>query len=169
VYALYKNNTGNYNTAAGYAALYDNTKGSSNIAEGYKAGFNLTTGSNNIDIGNQGVAGDGAMADSGVIRIGTQTPTALQINTYIAGIYTNTTVSGLYVVIDSNGQLGVSSVTPAGVVKAAYTPKLLKEMQRQAAEIRDLKQQMAEMKILNQAMQAALQKLQVKDQLVAQR
>jgi hypothetical protein len=42
-------------------------------------------------------------------------------------------------------------------------------MQRQAAEIRDLKQQMAEMKILNQAMQAALQKLQVKDQLVAQR
>jgi hypothetical protein len=100
---------------------------------------------------------------------GSQTPTALQTNTYIAGIYTNTTVSGLPVVIDANGQLGVAT-TPAGTgVKTAYVPRLLKEMQRQAAEIRDLNQQMAEMRILNQAMQAVPQKLQVKDQLVAQR
>jgi hypothetical protein len=134
---------------------------------GWEAGFDVTTGSNNIDIGNPGESTDGVAADSGVIRIGTQTPTALQTNTYIAGIYTNTTVSGLYVVIDSTGQLGVSTVPPAGVVKAAYAPKLLKKMRRQAAEIQDLKQQMAELKALNQATLAALQKLQAKDQLVA--
>jgi hypothetical protein len=104
--ALYANTTGNFNTASGTDALYSNTSGSSNIAEGFKAGYNLTTGSNNIDIGNPGVAGE-----SGIIRIGTQVPTALQTNTYIAGIYTNTTVSGLPVVVDSNGQLGVGSVS----------------------------------------------------------
>jgi hypothetical protein len=136
---------------------------------GWEAGIDVTTGSNNIDIGNPGASTDGVAADSGVIRIGTQTPTALQTTTYIAGIATNTTVSGSYVVIDSTGQLGVSSVPPAGVKKTAYAPNLLKEIQRQAAEIHDLKQQMGELKALNQATLAALQKLQAKDQLVAQR
>lgn len=101
VYALHNNTIGAYNTASGVDALYDNTSGHYNIAAGYKAGYNVTTGNYNIDIGNQGVA-----ADSGVIRIGTQVPTPLQTNTYIAGIYTNTSVSGLTVVVDSNGQLG---------------------------------------------------------------
>lgn len=68
----------------------------------------MTTGSNNIDIGNPGAAKDGAKANSGVIRIGTQTPTALQTSAYIAGIYDNTSVSGLAVIIDSNGQLGTA-------------------------------------------------------------
>ena len=72
-------------------------------------------------------------------------------------------------VIDSTGQLGVSTVPPAGAKKTAYAPKLLNEMRRQAAEIHDLKQQMGKLKALNQATLAALQKLQAKDQLVAQR
>jgi dephospho-CoA kinase len=68
-----------------------------------------------------------------------------------------------------------------------FAPMLLNEVQQQrtqmtekidvqAAEIRDLKQQqlatqqqMAELKALNQATLAALQKPQAKDQLVAQR
>jgi hypothetical protein len=61
----------------------------------------------------------------------------------------------------------VSAVPPAGVVKTAYAPRLFEEMQRQAAEIHDLKQQMGELKPLNQATPAALQKFQAKDQLVA--
>jgi hypothetical protein len=62
----------------------------------------LTTGSNNIDIGNEGVAGD-----EYTIRIGVAgaPPPA----TVIAGIYGNSSVSGLPVVIDSNGQLGIAS------------------------------------------------------------
>jgi hypothetical protein len=39
----------------------------------------------------------------------------------------------------------------------------------QTAEIRDLKQQMAELKALNQETQVALRKLQAKDEFVAQR
>jgi hypothetical protein len=118
--ALYVNKTGGGNTASGYAALYANTSGHYNIAEGYKAGFNLKTGSNNIDIGNPGESTDGVAADSGVIRIGTQTPTALQTVTYIAGIYDNTSVSGLAVVIDSNGQLG--TVSSSERFKTAIAP-----------------------------------------------
>jgi hypothetical protein len=72
-------------------------------------------------------------------------------------------------VIDSTGQLGVSSVPPAGVQKTSYAPSLLKEVQRQAAEIHALKQQMGELKALNQKTLTALQKLQAKDQFVAQR
>jgi hypothetical protein len=105
VQALFGNKTGNYNTASGTDALYSNTTGSANIAEGYRAGYNLTTGSNNIDIGNLGVA-----AESGVIRIGTSLPTALQIATYIAGIY-NVALSGNAVVVTSTGQLGVAAVS----------------------------------------------------------
>jgi hypothetical protein len=105
---LYANRTGGGNTAYGVDALYHNTSGHYNIAEGYKAGFNLTTGSYNIDIGNSttGVAGE-----SGVIRIGTQLPTALQTNTYIAGIYPNTITNPFPVVIDSTGHLGVGSAS----------------------------------------------------------
>ena len=100
--ALQANLTGDDNTALGYAALFTNTTGSNNIAVGYLAGYNLTTGSNNIDIGNEGVAGD-----ENTIRIGVAG--APPPETVIAGIYGNSSVSGLPVVIDSNGQLGTVS------------------------------------------------------------
>jgi hypothetical protein len=109
VLALASNTTGANNTVMGYDALSSNTTGGNNVAVGFEAGLNLTTGSNNIDIGNPGEAADGIGANSGVIRIGVQSTTALQTNTYIAGIYDNTSVSGLPVVIDSNGQLGTVS------------------------------------------------------------
>jgi trimeric autotransporter adhesin len=104
--ALYFNANHYYNTAFGYQALHK-TNGHYNIGVGYQAGVNLTTGTNNIDIGNLGVA-----AESGTIRIGTQVPTPLQTNTYIAGIHNNTSVTGgLGVVVDSNGQLGVAGAS----------------------------------------------------------
>jgi hypothetical protein len=167
--ALYVNKSGAGNTASGYTALFHNTAGRYNIAEGYKAGYNLTTGNYNIDVGNMGVA-----AEAGIIRIGTS---GQQTQTFIAGIANNTSVSGPYVVINSTtGQLGVSTTSPPAAVKTAYVPKLLREMRRQAAEIRGLKQQqlrmeqqMAELKTLNEATRVALRKLQANDELMAQR
>ena len=152
---------GHYNTASGFETLYHSTSGSSNIAEGYKAGYNLTTGGNNIDIGNEGEAGDSA-----TIRIGTQ---GTQTNTSIAGVYDNTSGTGPYVVIDSTGQLGVATTPPGAAVRTDYAPRVFEEMHRQAGRISELEQEVAEMRILNQAMLVALQKLQAKDQLVAQR
>jgi hypothetical protein len=99
--ALYANAGGNNNTASGYQALYANTTGSNNIAMGYEAGYKLVAGSDNIDIGNEGAAGDNK-----AIRIGKE---GTQNKTFIAGIYSNATVSGLAVVIGSNGELGAVS------------------------------------------------------------
>ena len=153
------NNRGKFNTAVGYGALDKNTSGQYNVAVGWDAGFALTIGSNNID--NEGKAGD-----NDTIRIGTQ---GTQTNTSIAGIYNNTGVTGLFVVIDSTGQLGVSTARLGAAVKSADAPKLRKEMQRQAAQIRDLRQQVAELKDLKQELRATLSKLQAKDALVAGR
>lgn len=96
--ALFSNSTGSYNTAIGLLALGSNSIGSGNIAVGNRAGRNLTTGDNNIDIGNDGVA-----SESGVIRIGTA---GTNTRTFIAGIST-TGVTGVPVVVDASGQLGV--------------------------------------------------------------
>jgi Chaperone of endosialidase len=115
--ALYNNN-GGQNTAIGYEALFRNTSGQYNVAVGSGAGINVK-GSNNIDIGNPGEASDGATAGSGVIRIGRQSP-ALQSSTYIAGIYDNSSVNGIAVVIDSNGQLG--TVRSSERLKTAIAP-----------------------------------------------
>src|SRR5205823_3868862 len=87
------------NTAVGVSALANNTTGSHNIALGASAGVNLTTGSNNIDIGNKGVAGE-----SGKIRIGTK---GTHNGTFIAGI-SGVAVSGVQVVVNSSGKLGVA-------------------------------------------------------------
>jgi len=165
--ALFSDRAG-FNTAVGFQSLYENTTGKYNIALGWNAG-RFVNGSNNIEIGNQG----NESGDNDTIRIGTE---GTQTATYIAGIVNGTSVTGPYVVIDSStGQLGVSTTPPAGV-KAAYVPRLLGEMRQQAAEIRDLKQQqvqmlaqVAELKTLNQATLTALQKLQDKDQILAQR
>lgn len=218
--ALYRNSTGNNNTATGIAALKSNTTGSYNIAVGNDAGLNVTTGSHNIEIGNEGTT-----SDNNMIKIGTE---GTQAETFIAGIYSNTAVSGLAVVVGSNGELGavssserfktaiapmgsntskllqlrpvtfrykadaqgtprygliaeeVAKVYPELVVRDRngridgvrydeLSPMLLNEVQKQAAEIRDLKQQVAALNNLKQEMRAALLKLQIKDQVVAQR
>jgi hypothetical protein len=157
--ALNATNTG-FNTGIGYEALYKNVSGKYNIAVGWEAGSALTTGSNNIDIGNVGVAGE-----SDTIRIGTATQTTV----YIPGISINTSVNGSYVVVDSNGQLGTTSTPPSAALKSAYTPRLHQEMQQQAAQIRELQEQLSELKTLNQIVQVALHNLQAQNDLVAQR
>jgi hypothetical protein len=99
------------NTATGYQALYNNY-GSNNTATGYEAGLNVTTGSNHIEIGNEGTA-----TDKNVIRIG---KIRTQTKAFIAGIHTNTAVSGLAVVIGSNGELG--AVSSSERFKTAIAP-----------------------------------------------
>jgi uncharacterized coiled-coil protein SlyX len=111
IYALNANISGSSNTAEGFQALA-NTTGSFNIALGNNAGFNLTAGSSNIDIGNLGVAGE-----SGKIRIGTK---ATQTATFIAGISGKTVASGVGVIINSAGQLGVA--TSSARFKEAIKP-----------------------------------------------
>jgi hypothetical protein len=96
VSALLSNVTGFGNNAVGSSALESST-GNKNIGIGYKAGINLTSGNNNIFIGNQGV-GD----ESQTIRIGTA-----HEQTFIAGINT-AGVNGTAVMVDANGQLGVT-------------------------------------------------------------
>ena len=66
------------------------------------------------------------------------------------------------VIRDQNGRID-------GVRYDELAPMLLNEAQKRAAEIRDLKQELAKMRILKQATQVALQKLQSKDEFVAQR
>jgi hypothetical protein len=229
--ALYANAGGNNNTASGYQALYANTTGSNNIAMGYEAGYKLVAGSDNIYIGNEGTTGDNK-----AIRIGKE---GTQKKTFIAGIYSNATVSGLAVVIGSNGELGAVSsserfktaiepmgsnteklqqlrpvtfrykIDPQGTLRYGLiaeevakvypelvvrdkndridgvrydelAPMLLNEMQRehtqltakidsQAEDIRNLKQQVAKVNELQQRLDAVLQHLKARDELVAQR
>lgn len=112
--ALYGNffiGTGGNNTATGYQALHNNY-GSNNTAMGYDAGLNVTSGNNNIEIGNEGVA-----TDNNVIRIGKKDT---QSKTFIAGIYNNTGITGLAVVIGSNGELG--AVSSSERFKTAIAP-----------------------------------------------
>lgn len=92
--------SGGENVAVGVGSLYGATLGSWNIGIGYQAGNAITAGNYNIDIGNNGVS-----TDSGVIRIGAS---GSQSSAYVAGIV-NSTVSGIEVVVNSNGQLGVQT------------------------------------------------------------
>jgi hypothetical protein len=99
--ALYSNTRGHDNTALGHNALFSNTFGSKNIAVGADAGTNLTNGSHNIDIGNTGVAGEAK-----TIRVGNE---GTQTATYIAGINGATVPTGIPVIVDSNGHLGITT------------------------------------------------------------
>ncbi len=97
--ALYTNGSGNSNTAIGWQAL-NATTGSNNTSLGYQAGSSVTTGSYNIDIGNAGAA------EGNTIRIGD----ANQTRAFISGIFgASVGVSGIPVVIDTNGQLGTTA------------------------------------------------------------
>jgi len=107
--ALNVNTTGYGNVATGAGSLVKNTTGHLNIAVGPAAGQNQTTGSNNIDIANAGVAGE-----ANTIRIGNQVAFTdvvgiahpAQTKAFIAGI-SGTAVTGLTVVANSSGQIGV--------------------------------------------------------------
>jgi hypothetical protein len=99
--ALSSVSSGSDNIGVGYDALQHDSTGSNNIAIGYQAELNVTTGSDNIIIGNAGTP-----TDNKLIRIGTE---GTQKKALIAGIYSNTAVSGLAVVIGSNGELGAVS------------------------------------------------------------
>ncbi len=99
--ALAANLTGNNNAAVGLQALLNNT-GSNNVAIGSQAGLSATTGNNNIYIGHFGVAAEG-----NTIRIGTS---GTQAATFMAGI-TGVSVTGSAVMVDGNGQLGVTVST----------------------------------------------------------
>ncbi len=98
--ALWNSVSGGYNVAVGTGSLYGDTLGSWNIALGYQAGNGITMGNYNIDIGNGGIS-----TDSGIIRIGAS---GSQTSTYVAGIV-NSTVSGVPVIVNSSGQLGVQT------------------------------------------------------------
>ncbi len=97
--ALYQNTTGVQNDAFGGCALCALTSGSNNIAIGANAGDVLSSGSYNIYIGNSGES-----SESDVIRLGTS-----QTATYIAGIYNETSSSGVEVFVDSSQKLGTST------------------------------------------------------------
>ena len=96
--ALLANVTGSNNVALGRTALSQST-GDDNIAIGDAAGQALTAGSGNIYIG----ADAGAASESNTVRIGTS-----QTACYIQGI-DGVGVSGNGVVVDSNGQLGITT------------------------------------------------------------
>jgi hypothetical protein len=90
--------TGSENTAVGgWAGI--NLAGNNNIVLGYFAAQNVTSGANNIEIGNLG-----AKKDDAVIRIG---DIKTQKKTFVAGINGVTVSSGVAVVVDKMGQLGV--------------------------------------------------------------
>ncbi|MGE5209052.1 MAG: tail fiber domain-containing protein [Alphaproteobacteria bacterium] len=97
---LYFNTQGNTNTAIGVNALV-NSLGSRNVALGAAAGSSLGTGDDNIYVGT-GIGGSNTESDT--IRIGVQ---GTQTATFIAGI-SGTSVAGVGVVVDDNGQLGVA-------------------------------------------------------------
>jgi hypothetical protein len=115
--ALYNNVSGKYNTAIGGGALYTNVGSSYNTAIGALA-LQYATGSGNVGIGDVGgaqlAAGNynimignmGSSSDDNTIRIGDN-----QSQTYIAGISGNTVSGGAPVVVNSQGQLGVESVS----------------------------------------------------------
>ena len=98
-------NAGNFSTSGtgqnsglGINTLASLTTGSNNIAIGYQAGQTLSSGSGNVYIN----AAAGATNENNTIRIGTS-----QTACFIAGI-DGVGVSGNGVVVDANGQLGIT-------------------------------------------------------------
>ena len=90
--ALFSNTTGIGNTAEGGSVLILNTTGFSNTAIGASADANQTTGSSNVYIGAgmSGVAGEGGAC-------------------YIASIFSQTSASGIPVLINSSNKLGTTT------------------------------------------------------------
>lgn len=134
LWSLQDNVTGVNNTATGYASLQSNVGGSNNVADGvhalsstlaesgnialgFYAGVGLLFGSSNIYIGNQGTGSEDFLGtENNTIRLGTQNNPSLSVNlanTYIGGIWDTTlTNSNQFVVVDSGGHLGTSTIVP---------------------------------------------------------
>ncbi len=91
--------TGNWNSAFGYRALIGLTTGMGNTAIGTFAGNLLTSGSDNIYLNNSG-----APSESNTMRLGGGDIS----NTYIAGVYSNTSALGLAVFVNPSGKLGTT-------------------------------------------------------------
>lgn len=122
--------TGIDNTGVGEDVLDDLTTGDNNCAFGSEAGDNLLTGSGNILIGrNAGtnytgaesnnivLGGDGVLADSGAIRLGTN---GTHTDAFMAGIAGNAIVTHLPVVVDTvTDQLGTVTLSRGVVVSDA--------------------------------------------------
>ncbi len=137
--ALLSNTSGQRNTASGFDALLENTTGirntavgvnalrhttaSDNIAVGLNAGIDLTTGANNIAIGNRGEAGE-----ANTIRVGS----AVQTQTFIAGINGAMVNNGVTVLINADGQLGT-------VVSSARYKHAIRDMGAQSRQLGQLR------------------------------
>ena len=100
VNALRINTSGNSNVAIGNYALSGNTTGTNNLGIGNGAGSALVNTNDNIMIGNSGLA-----TDANTIRIGGSGGGHNKV--FIDGIST-AGVAGSAVLVDSNGQLGVT-------------------------------------------------------------
>ena len=66
---MYKNTTGNCNTAVGYQALYANTSGASNVAIGQLALLNNTVGFSNTAIGREAMRANTTGVDNTAVGI----------------------------------------------------------------------------------------------------
>lgn len=115
--AINRATTGSHNTASGYFSLGNIalTSGSFNTCTGSRSGINLTTSdSSNILIG---YLVEGTAGDNNRLQIGVATGAgAGELNTaFIHGIYNITPAGGTteMVIIDSNGQLGSTSLAPS--------------------------------------------------------
>jgi len=108
--ALFKNTTGVWNEAYGFEALLNNVTGRENTAVGDSAG-NAITGSFNINIVSAVTGGAG---ENSTTRIGLATAvgmTPAQTACFIGGISGVTLASGVPVVVDTNGQLGIAATS----------------------------------------------------------
>lgn len=127
-------------------------------------GLNLTTGDNNIDIANAGVAGE---ANS--IRIG---DSSVQGATFTAGIYGTCVTGGVPVVVDSLGQLGISSLgtsspgapaprrTKQGMlVYEAMNTKLRSDFRKEHHKVMELEASAARIQKQIEALTAGLQRV----------
>ena len=99
------NTTGYYNTFLGDNAAAGNTTGFNNVAIGADSGYSNQDGSLNVYLGVQ--AGMYNKSGSGNVYIGSVFGTLSDSQaTYIANVY-GTNVSGSYVTVNNNGQVGV--------------------------------------------------------------
>ncbi len=109
--------TGNGNSLVGFNSGLNLTTGSDNLLLGLGSGGNISTGSSNILLANPG-----QNDESNTIRIGSSgTGVGQQTAVYIAGVNSQSIVSGSPVWVDANGMLGIGSGNNSGGVTSFNT------------------------------------------------